>query len=104
MVRKEIRSKLFINNLQVENSLLSLQECRLDKDLVNIKYASLENYQNYKITTGFGKYGAEILKPVFVTEFDRSEYEGVESKTKVEILNKIVKIIDEILDKDITSA
>ena len=86
---------------------MSLQECRLEKDLVNIniKYASLRYNKNYEAAfKGTGKYGAKILKPVFLTEFDHSECEKVESKTKVETFNKTVKIIDETLDKDIMSA
>ena len=41
---------------------------------------------------------------MFLTEFDLSECEKVESKTKVESINKTVKIVDEILDKDIMFA
>ena len=65
----------------------------------------LSDNKNYEAAfKGTGKYGAKILKPVFLTEFDHSECEKVESKTKVETFNKTVKIIDETLDKDIMSA
>ena len=65
----------------------------------------LSDNKNYEAAfKGTGKYGAKILKPVFQTEFDHSECEKVKSKTKVESINKTVKIADEILDKDIMFA
>lgn len=61
----------------------------------------LSDNKNYEAAfKGTGKYGAKM----FQTEFDHSECEKVKSKTKVESINKTVKIVDEILDKDIMFA
>lgn len=60
----------------------------LVQELVNIKYNSQENYENYKVSFFTGQYGTKILKPVFVTGDDRVKYDKIESRTKAEIMSE----------------
>ena len=105
MLRREIRKNLFTNDLTESRPLISLSDTTLDQELVNIKYNSQENYENYKssfFTTG--QYGTKILKPVFVTADDRVEYDKIESKTKAEIMSQINDMLDIMPDRELAAA
>ena len=46
MIRREVRKKL--GHLKNFSSLTSFDDHQLDETLVNVKYISVENYENYK--------------------------------------------------------
>ena len=63
---------------------------KIDPELVNIKYISKENYENYKLQLIIsGQYGPKIQNPLFVTAQHCIEHEKIENKTKEEISLKI---------------
>ena len=53
MIRKEIRSSLFMNYLTKVSPITSFGDAEIDPELVNIKYDSKDenysNYENYKL-------------------------------------------------------
>ena len=75
----------------------------LVQELVNIKYNSQENYENYKVSFFTGQYGTKILKPVFVTGDDRVKYDKIESRTKAEIMSQINDILDIMPDRELAT-
>ena len=86
MIRREIRSSLFMNGLTKVCSITSFGDAEIDPELVNIKYVSKKNYENYKLQfITSGHYGAKIQNPLFVTAQQRIEQEKIENKTKEEI-------------------
>ena len=90
MIRKEIRSSLFMNDLTNISPITQLGGAKIDPELVNIKYISKENYENYKLQLIIsGQYGPKIQNPLFVTAQHCIEHEKTEKKTKEEILLKI---------------
>ena len=44
MIRREIRSSLFMNDLTKVSPITSFGDAEIDPELVNIKYVSKENY------------------------------------------------------------
>ena len=101
MLQRKIRKNFVTNDLTESRPLISLSDAPLDQELVNIKYNSKENSENYKFsffTTC--QYGTKILKSIFVTADDRVEYNNIESRTKAEIKSQI----NDMLDRELAAA
>ena len=83
MIRREIRSSLFVNDLTKVSPITSFGDAEIDPELVNIKYVSKENYENYKLQfITLGHYGVKIQNPLFVTARHRIEHEKIETKQR----------------------
>ena len=50
MLQRKIRKNLVTNDLTESRPLISLSDTPLDQELVNIKYNSQENSENYKFS------------------------------------------------------
>ena len=76
-----------MNDLTKVSPITSFGDDQIDPELVNIKYISKENYENYKLQfLTLGQYGAKIQNPLFVTAQHCIEHEKIENKTKEEYL------------------
>ena len=105
MLQRKIQKNLVTNDLTESRPPISLSGTPLDQKLVNIKYNSQENSENYKfsfLTTC--QYGTKILKPVFVTADDRVEYNKIESRTRAEIMSQINDMLDIMPDRELAAA
>ena len=94
MIRREIRSSLFMNDLTKVSPITSFGDAEIDPELVNIKYILKENYENNKLQfITSGQYGAKIQNPLFVSAQHRIEHEKIENKTKKKISLKIKDLL-----------
>ena len=71
----------------------------LDEDLVDLKYTTKENYKCFKENFfETGKYGAKIVKPVFVTKTEHEEFQKIENTTK--FTQELSKVLGEMPEKE----
>ena len=93
MMRHKIRSRQFIKmSPQHSSNIKSLDDQQLDSELCDFRYNAKLNYENYKKQLkASGKFGCEIMKPVFITPKDRDQYNKIKTKTKSYITTEIKK-------------
>ena len=104
MIRREIRSSLFIKDLTKVYPITSFGDAEIDPELVSIKYILKENYENNKLQfITSGQYGVKIQNPLFVTAQHRIEHEKIENKTKKKVLLKIKDLLLIMPDKEIAN-
>ena len=104
MIRREIRSSLFMNDLTKVSPITSFGDAEIDPELVIIKYISKENYENYKLQfITSGQYGAKIQNPLIVTAQHRIVHEKIENKTMEALLLKIKDLLHIMPDKEIAN-
>ena len=92
MMRLEIRSCQFIKmSPQHSPDIISMDGQQLDSELCDFRCNANLNYENYKkqLKT-LGKFGFEIMKPVFITLKERE----MKTKTKSYIIAEIKKILN----------
>ena len=84
MIRREIRSSLFMNDLTKVSQIISLSDFEIDPELAdNIKYISKENYENYEMKfITLGECGAKIQNALILIAQCRIEHEEMEQKDK----------------------
>ena len=100
MMRREFRNILF-KSPQCYSSLTSISNQILDNQLVNLKYVTIENYDNYKENyTKTNMFGCKILNPVFITKYEQKESQKIENKTKKEITSEIKLLLVEMPTKE----
>ena len=104
MIRREVRSSLFVNGLTKVSPITSFGDAEIDPELVIIKYISKENYENYKLQfITSGQYGAKIQNPLIVTVQHRIAHEKIENKIMEALLLKIKDLLLIIPDKEIAN-
>ena len=92
MIRREVKSCQFIKmSPQHSSDIISIDGQQLDSELCDFRYNANLNYENYKkqLKT-LGKFGSEIMKPVFITLKERE----MKTKTKSYIIAEIKKILN----------
>ena len=104
MIRREVRSSLFVNGLTKVSPITSFGDAEIDPELVIIKYISKENYENYKLQfITSGQYGAKIQNPLIVTAQHGIAHEKIENKIMEALLLKIKDLLLIIPDKEIAN-
>ena len=86
-----------------EGELVSLSKEPLDHSLCDFNFIAKENYASYKHKLRvYGTFGTQKLKPVFITNEDRVNFNKIETKTIDEIKTKILELAHAMPDKDVS--